>query len=103
MEICKQQSELEMRHFPVISIYGYVGGRQIYALWALKWACPFFLGQSIGSDETNTFQLKIFSSTKIVGVKGLCGLWALEWAWKTFLDQSIGIDETNTFQLKLFT
>jgi len=27
MEICKQQSEIEMRHLPAISIYGYVGGR----------------------------------------------------------------------------
>jgi len=29
MEIWKQQSEFEMRHLPLISIYGYVGGRQI--------------------------------------------------------------------------
>jgi len=29
MEICKQQSEIKMRHLPLISIYGYVGGRQI--------------------------------------------------------------------------
>jgi len=29
MEICKQQSEIEMRHLPVILIYGYVGGREI--------------------------------------------------------------------------
>jgi len=27
MEICKQQIEIEMRHLPAISIYGYVGGR----------------------------------------------------------------------------
>jgi len=26
MEICKQQSEIEMRHLPAILIYGYVGG-----------------------------------------------------------------------------
>jgi len=38
----------------------------------------FFLDQSIGIDETNTFQL---SSIKIVGVTGFRGLWALEWAW----------------------
>jgi len=38
MEICKQQSEIEMRHLTVISIYGYVGGRQIKALCALEWA-----------------------------------------------------------------
>jgi len=36
----------------------------------------FFLGQSIGIDETNTFQLKIFSSMKIVDATGLGGLWA---------------------------
>jgi len=29
MEICKQQREIEMRNLPAISIYGYVGGRQI--------------------------------------------------------------------------
>jgi len=29
MEICKAQSEIEVRHLPVISICGYVGGRQI--------------------------------------------------------------------------
>jgi len=29
METCKQQTEIEMRHLPVISMYGYVGGRQI--------------------------------------------------------------------------
>jgi len=29
MEICKQQSEIEVRHLPAISKYGYVGGRQI--------------------------------------------------------------------------
>jgi len=37
--------------------------------------------QSIGIDNTNTFQLKFFSSMKIVGVNVLDGLWALEWAW----------------------
>jgi len=52
MEICKQQSEIEMRHLPVISIYGYVGGRHIYALGALEWAWQS--DQSIGIDETNT-------------------------------------------------
>jgi len=29
METYKQQSEIVMRHLPAISIYGYVGGRQI--------------------------------------------------------------------------
>jgi len=44
----------------------------------------FFLGLSIGIDETNTFQLKFFSSMKIVGATGFGGLWALGWAWETF-------------------
>jgi len=30
--------ETEMRHLPLITMYGYVGGKQIYALWALEWA-----------------------------------------------------------------
>jgi len=42
------------------------------------------LGQSIGIDETNKFQLKFLSSMKTVGATGLGGLWALEWAWQTF-------------------
>jgi len=29
MELYKEQSEIVMRHLPSISIYGYVGGRQI--------------------------------------------------------------------------
>jgi len=37
--------------------------------------------QSIGIDETNTFQLTFLSSTKIVDATGLGGLWALQWAW----------------------
>jgi len=49
-----------MRLLPTISIYGYMGGRQIYALRAFEWAWQTFLGQSIGIDETNTFQLKFF-------------------------------------------
>jgi len=41
----------------------------------------FFFDQSMGIDETNTFQLKFLSSMKIEGATGLGGLWALEWAW----------------------
>jgi len=42
----------------------------------------FFLGQSIGIGEDNTFQLKLFySSIKTVGATVLDGLCALEWAW----------------------
>jgi len=44
----------------------------------------FFWGQSIGIDETNTFQLTFLSSMQIVGATGLCGLWAVEWAGQTF-------------------
>jgi len=38
----------------------------------------FFLSQSIGIDETNTFQLKFFFSMKIVRATGLGGLWACQ-------------------------
>jgi len=45
----------------------------------------FFLYQSIGIDETNTFQLKFVSSMEVVGATGgFGGLWALGWAWHTF-------------------
>jgi len=43
-----------------------------------------FLDQSIGINNTNTFQLKFLSSMKIVGVTDLGGLWALKWAWQNF-------------------
>jgi len=36
-----------------------------------------FFGQATGIDETNTFQLKFFSSMKIVGATGLGRLSAL--------------------------
>jgi len=42
----------------------------------------FFLDQSIGIDENNTFHF--LSSMKIVGDTGFRGLWALKWAWQTF-------------------
>jgi len=38
----------------------------------------FFLGHSIGFDETNTFQVKFFSSVQILGAKVVGGLWAVE-------------------------
>jgi len=41
----------------------------------------FFLEQSIGIDETNTFKLKFFSSMKTVRGTGLGGLWAIDRAW----------------------
>jgi len=44
-----------------------------------------FLDQSIGIDDTNTFQLKFLSSLQIVGVTGFRGLWAFKWAWQTFI------------------
>jgi len=43
-----------------------------------------FSDQSIGIDETNTFQLNFCSSIKTVGATVLGGLWALEWAWQIF-------------------
>jgi len=47
-------------HLPAISIHGYVGGGQIYALWLFMGVrvhvANFYTGQSIGIDETNTFQ-----------------------------------------------
>jgi len=48
-----------MRHLPDISIFAFVGDRQIYELWALEWEWTTFFGQSIGIDETNTFHLKL--------------------------------------------
>jgi len=47
-----------MRHLAAISTHGYVGGRRISELMALEWASKLLLGQSIGIDETNSFQLK---------------------------------------------
>jgi len=67
MEICKQQSEINMQHLPAISTYGCPHNRQIYAI---------FLGQSIGIDETNTFQLNFYFSMNVVGATVLGGLWA---------------------------
>jgi len=37
-----------------------VGVTGLGGLWALKWAWQTFFSQSIGNDETNTFQLKLF-------------------------------------------
>jgi len=49
METCKQQSEIEMRNLPGVTVMGVRVG-----------VANYFLGQSIGIDETNTFQLKFF-------------------------------------------
>jgi len=46
MEICKQQSEIKMRDLSVMGVR--VG------------VANLFLNQSIGIDDTNTFQLKFF-------------------------------------------
>jgi len=59
-------------------------------------------GQSIGIDETNTFQLYLansnsVSSMNIVGATGLGGLWALDGRGKLFLGQSIGKGVANFF------
>jgi len=47
MEICKQQSEIEMRHLPAVDRL------KRYGLIII-----IIMDQSIGIDETNTFQLK---------------------------------------------
>jgi len=52
-----------------------VGATGLGGLWALEWQTV--LGQSIGIDETNAFQLNFKSSMKILGATGLGGLWAL--------------------------
>jgi len=40
-------------------------------LWALRWACQTFLGQSIGFDKSNTFQYfcRSHSFGRFVGVR----------------------------------
>jgi len=57
-----------------------VGVTGLGGLWALKWAF-FFLGQSIGIDESMHFSSNFYSVIKTVGATVLGGLWALEWAW----------------------
>jgi len=75
-----------------------LGATGFGGLWALRLGVPnFFLDQSIGIDETNTFQFKFFYSKKIVGATGFGGLWDLRFGVPNFLlDQSKGIDETNS-------
>jgi len=50
MEICKQQSEIKMRHLPAVDRF------IRYGRWSGRG--KFFLEQSIGIDDTNTFKLK---------------------------------------------
>jgi len=76
VEICKQQSEIEIRHLPAVE--------RFKRYWRKSGRGNFFLDQSIGIDKTKTFQLKFLSSMKIVGTTGLGGLWALEWALQIF-------------------
>jgi len=63
-----------MRHLPLISICGYVGDLSVMRV---RVGVATVLGLPTGIDEI--FQLKFFSSMKIVGTTGLGGLWALEW------------------------
>jgi len=52
-----------MRNLPAISIYGYVGGRQL----------------SVRVGVENFFWVyQFFSSMKLVGATGLDGLWAFD-------------------------
>jgi len=55
----------------------------------------FFLGQLIGIDETNAFQLKFFIG-RFVGVR----VGVRVGVENFFLGQSIGIIKNNSFQLK---
>jgi len=50
MEICKQQSEIKVRHLPAVDRFKRYG--------RVRGGMANFLDQSIGIDETNTFQLK---------------------------------------------
>jgi len=50
MEICKQQNEITMRHLPAVDRFKR----------ALEWAWKIFFDLSIGIDETNTYQVKLF-------------------------------------------
>jgi len=59
MDIYKQKTENVMPHLSVISINGYVGGRQTVGV------ANYFLDQSIGIDETNIFQLAFFLALKL--------------------------------------
>jgi len=52
MDIRKQQSEFKMRHLPAVE--------RIKLMDIRVGVANFFLDQSIGIDETNTFQLKFF-------------------------------------------
>jgi len=55
-----------MRHLPAVYRYRY--------WWEQYISVKFFLGQSIGIDENNTFQLKVYSIIKTVGATVLGGL-----------------------------
>jgi len=98
MEICEQQSEIGMRHVYAIPIYGYVGQTDSSVMGVAN----YFVGQSIGVDEKNTFQYifnflsSIISSMKIVDATGFCGLWAhnLHAIYK-ILTKCIGLVNTN--------
>jgi len=67
MEVCKQQSEIEMRHLPVISICGYVGGRQI----ACKYFCYFEINVSFVYGKTcEGLAFLDYESMILVGING---------------------------------
>jgi len=60
-----------MRRLLAISIYGYTHITDIDRFRLYGRVANFFLDQSIGIDEINTFQLTFFSSMKIVGATDL--------------------------------
>jgi len=86
MEICKQQSEIEMRHLPVISIYGYVGGRQIKSLWetnlrsaGISGICmsnPSLVALVVPRSQRSYGQTDMARSTRLsILIKNICTLW----------------------------
>jgi len=89
MEICKQHCEIEMRHLPSISIYGYVAVDRFkcYGLHVQGYGTQIWNPNTLSSivSEMSAFISFIYK----VGVANM------------FLGQSICIDENNTFQLKL--
>jgi len=64
MEICNQYprfvDETTTFQLTFFSSMKIAGARGLGGLWALEWAWQIFFDQSIGINETNTFQLKFF-------------------------------------------
>jgi len=57
-----QAAKIEMRHLPAVDRFSVLSVRVVVA--------NFFFGQSIGIDETNTFQLKFLWAPQAWAVYG---------------------------------